>query len=185
MRLYDGLIPGRRRPRGFAPSAWRIVDPTCRERRTSRNPPDRQGHAPDDPAFSDRLGRVGRAARMETTPTTHDAAQGPRIDPDEREKAGPDGRRTEPNRPAHTPSHDSMTLAAAKARSKSDITSCIFDPRISGRATATTSQFLRIRGASARQASLSSRRARFRATAPPTVRELTKPTRDKSSESST
>jgi hypothetical protein len=147
----------------------RPVHPTRRQRRAPQDPPGAQHTPAKCTDGTDGLLRVLRATRVEAALSAEHPAERRAIDPygcDQQDARGSSGPPQRVADPAHA-----ITPARCRERSTSARTSSRPAPTISGRATNMIQWPVSTRGRTPRQASRMSRRARFRTTAPPTLRE--------------
>ena len=139
------------------------VDPARRQRAASQQTPHCERPAPSGAVDPHRFGRVGGARGVESASPGQERPQRRAIERDQAEHG-------ETERSPEGSDHRGSRISPACANnvSISSISSGALAAPNGPRATSTMSKSARTRGASALQASRSSRRARFRATAPPT-----------------
>ena len=139
----------------------------------SQDPPDAQGSPLQDAVPADRLERVGGARRVEAAPADQQPPDRPSVQEDQPEEGPAHGGSHQPKHPVQR-----ISPASANTRPISSISSVAFESPKGPRATRTRSYPSATPGHSARQASRSRRRARLRATAPPTRFPVTQAARE-------
>ena len=140
----------------------------------AKNPPGRQCGALEGAVCPDGLERVRGTARMEPAPTHEQTAQRRSVRGQDRDEEPTEGSAQH----ASQLSHQRISPASISSRRISSIRSGAFERPKGPRATRTMSCPSRTHGQSARDASRSRRRARLRATAPPTRFPVTQAARE-------
>ena len=164
---YDG-------PRAPSSGLRNRIDPAGREWTAPGDAPGAEGGPLQSPMGPDRLERVGRARGVESASTDQEPADRRAIRGQDSDEGPPEG---SAQNPARLP-HQRISPASVNSCRISSISSGDFESPNGPRATRTTSCPSRTRGQSARDASRSRRRARLRATAPPTRFPVTQAARD-------
>jgi len=139
----------------------------------SQDSPDAQSGPLHGAVRADRLQRVGRARWVEAASADQELTDRPAVQEDERQEDPADGGSHQPEHPVQR-----ISPASANTRPISSISSVAFESPKGPRATRTRSYPSATPGHSARQASRSRRRARLRATAPPTRFPVTQAARE-------
>ena len=150
------------------------VQPAIGEGAAPRDAPCREQEALRGAMRADRVERVGRAGRVEPAPADHQLPESHPVQRYEAHQDPPDRRRQEPG----CLPDQRISPASVNSVRISSISSGAFEPPKGPRATRTRSKPSETSGHNARHASRSRRRARLRATAPPTRFPVTQAARD-------